>query len=61
MMYVLNSVMSEEPDNLRAGLFKQKRLMTRIEISDFSKNCSIFINSKKVEKKYKNYINFVKL
>jgi len=48
MRYVLNSVMSAQPYNLRAGLFKQKRLITRIEICDFSKNCEIFINSCKV-------------
>ncbi len=48
MRYVLNSVMSEQPDNLRAGLFKQKRLITRIEIGDFYKNYQIFINSYKV-------------
>ena len=40
--------MSEQPDNLRAGLFELKRLITRIEISDFSKNYQIFINSCKV-------------
>jgi len=36
-MYVLNSVMSEQPDNLSAGLFEKKRLIIRIEIGDFYK------------------------
>ena len=48
MMYVLNSVMSEYPDNLRDSLFKRKRLIIRIEIGNFSKNYYIFINNLKV-------------
>ena len=48
MGYVFTSVMTELPDNLRAVLFRIKRLIIRIEIGDFSKNYEIFINNCKV-------------